>query len=506
MATPASALRPVREDFQWDVFISYRSPDRPASERIARKLTEMGLKVWWDDWEVRPGSDFQSALWEALRKCWATIVLVGPSTVGGWQEREVKAAIDAQVKANKPVIPVFLPEISNPDKVELEFLGLYSRVVFERSLDEQPAYNRLSWGITGINPDRPVPTPPTVSPPGPPPPAPRETERDQALTWLGDWLRTGNVTFFLGMGAAGAGPQLPPRSWEIARELLGELRIIGNADVNMLPPVDIAATFFAIAHSDPVLENRVINLIQSRSAEIPASYRCLASVIARLVRREKPRGRSFQKQLVLTPNIHLMVERALLRERLPFTRVVQHKSDRTLYVTDFHDVGYLPSDDQIDDFIAGRDPTPLSPETVTGSKLAEPILYKMCGSQDLAGSCALTRPQLLTQARMAIAEHLIPAELQKIAANTPIVFLGTGLLNSDFQYSRHTVLFEAWQSDHRKYLIELPPDQERDDGYRRMETGIWDKIKDSKMLPNLTTVEESSSVFLQGLLDRIARP
>ena len=38
-----------------------------------------------------------------------------------------------------------------------------------------------------------------------------------------------------------------------------------------------------------------------------------------------------------------------------------------------------------------------------------------------------------------------------------------------------------------------------------MEAGIWDKIKQSAMRRNLTTVEESSGAFLQALLDRIER-
>ena len=114
-------------------------------------------------------------------------------------------------------------------------------------------------------------------------------------------------------------------------------------------------------------------------------------------------------------------------------------------------------------------------------------------------SCALTRPQLLAQARSVIANHLIPDEFQTAASNTPIVFLGTGLLDPDFQYISHTVLFDAWESAHPKYLVQLAPDQDSEDGYRRMEAGIWDKIKQSAMRRNLTTVEEFGDRFLQRL-------
>src|SRR5271165_3638046 len=101
MTLVAGAHSPVRENFKWDVFLSYRHPDRDAVEQIAKKLSEMGLQVWWDQWEIAPGDNFQDKLWDGLTRSWATVVFVGPKTVGGWQEQEVQAAIDRQVKDGK---------------------------------------------------------------------------------------------------------------------------------------------------------------------------------------------------------------------------------------------------------------------------------------------------------------------------------------------------------------------------------------------------------------------
>jgi hypothetical protein len=140
MGLLSGTQKPVREGFQWDVFLSYRHPDRDSVEYIATKLSEMDLKVWWDEWEVAPGEDFQQKLWDGLTRSWATAVFIGPKTLGGWQEKEVKAAIEKQVKSGKPVIPVFLPNVPDPDKIEIEFLGLNSRVVFERALTEDRVY------------------------------------------------------------------------------------------------------------------------------------------------------------------------------------------------------------------------------------------------------------------------------------------------------------------------------------------------------------------------------
>jgi hypothetical protein len=83
------------------------------------------------------------------------------------------------------------------------------------------------------------------------------------------------------------------------------------------------------------------------------------------------------------------------------------------------------------------------------------------------------------------------------------VFLGTSLLDSDFQYMSHTVLFNAWKSDHPKYLVRPAPDQEQADGDRRTEAGMWEQIKRSAMRRNLNTVEMSGEQFLGRLLEAI---
>jgi hypothetical protein len=500
MALLAGAQSPVRDDFKWDVFLSYRHPDRDAVEQIAKKLGEMGLQVWWDEWEVAPGDKFQEKLWDGLKRSRATAVFIGPKTVGGWQEQEVQTAIDIQVKEGRRVIPIFLPDVPDPDQIDIPFVPLNSRVVFQHSLTDQRVINRIYWGITGINPDRP----PKAPPPEPQEPQADAVGSDEGINWLSDWLRSGNVTFFVGPGVAGGGSTFPPRNWDIARNLLSEMKLIETDDIKFLPPMDIATTLFAVSKTDPVLEVKIVSLIQSRSSLIPPAQQNLANLLMRLTKREMPRGRKPQKQLVLTTNIDLMTERALLRSGVRFTRVVQHKSQPSLYVTSYHDVPVIPSNpDQLDDLITAKGAKELSPEAVAGDMVMEPILYKLHGSQDIEGSCALTRPQLLAQARSAIANHLIPAELQKIASNTPIVFLGTGLLDPDFQYISQTVLFDAWESAHPKYLVQLAPDQDSEDGYRRMEAGIWDKIKQSAMQRKLATIEEFGDRFLQRLTDAL---
>jgi len=97
-------------------------------------------------------------------------------------------------------------------------------------------------------------------------------------------------------------------------------------------------------------------------------------------------------------------------------------------------------------------------------------------------------------------------ELIKIAQNTYIVFLGTGFLAPDFQYLANTILFDAWQSDYKKFLIQVPPTLESSDPYRCIEAGIWPELKSTALRKNLTTVEEEGDRFLNRLLTRLMTP
>jgi hypothetical protein len=508
MATAtASSPKPLREHFEWDVFLSYRKPDLPAVTEIARTLRSKGIRVWFDEWCAQPGRDFQDTLADGLKASWATAVFIGPSTVGGWQEKEVKSAINTQVQSNKPVMAVFLPDVGDIDKIELPpFLGLNTRIVFKTSMADEDALNRLIWGITDKNPYETATPAPVVSVPTPPTDTAAIAD---SLLYLSAWLKnSGKVTFFIGPAACRIDPAFPPRDFEIARQLLLDLHVIEPGAAHVHFPIDVAATFYGIGKTDPVLEQTVFDMIAGRSGSIPPLYESLAKLLVSLTGREKPRGRRPEKQLILTSNIDVMIERALLRAGIGFTRVVQHKKEVKLHLASFRNLrtGAGLDVSQLDEIIWNQPDSEMTPEALTGSVLEEPILYKLRGSQDLPGSCALTRPQLLNLARSVIADKLVPDEMQKITANTPIVFLGTGMLAPEFQYASNTLLFKAWDSDYRKFMIQVAPGQDRDDPHRQLETGIWQEVKKSALTKNLTTVEEQGDGFLNQLMATLGMP
>jgi hypothetical protein len=52
----------VTVDSKFDIFLSHSSRDQEFSSRLASDLAEAGLRVWIDQWHIRPGESFAEAI------------------------------------------------------------------------------------------------------------------------------------------------------------------------------------------------------------------------------------------------------------------------------------------------------------------------------------------------------------------------------------------------------------------------------------------------------------
>jgi|SRR5712664_3797839 len=132
---------------QFDVFLSYHSDDRELATQIASELRDSGLRVWFDQWELRPGWTWVERLDDAIKDSNAAVVLIGPSGVGPWEAAEVRGALQRYVSRGSPVIPVILPGVKEP-VVLPSFLEQHTWVDC-RSKSSHERLDALVWGITG---------------------------------------------------------------------------------------------------------------------------------------------------------------------------------------------------------------------------------------------------------------------------------------------------------------------------------------------------------------------
>jgi hypothetical protein len=136
------------DDF--DVFLSHNSLDKPQVEDIGNRLRARGLRVWLDEWELRPGFPWQEGLEEAIQASRAVAVFIGAEGLGAWQEPEMRAFIARSRREKVPVIPVLLPGCPDSPQLNL-FLEAYTWVDLRDGVTEE-GLSRLAWGITGAKP------------------------------------------------------------------------------------------------------------------------------------------------------------------------------------------------------------------------------------------------------------------------------------------------------------------------------------------------------------------
>ena len=134
----------------YDVFISYRHPDRASASQLKSLLIARDLKVWFDEDESPPGEPFQAGMEKGLVKSRAIAILIGTNTLAGWQEAEMQVALNFQRRDGTRVIPVLLPGVSADVKIPV-FLDNNTRVNFDKQLDEKAAIDRLYWELRSGN-------------------------------------------------------------------------------------------------------------------------------------------------------------------------------------------------------------------------------------------------------------------------------------------------------------------------------------------------------------------
>jgi WD40 repeat protein len=135
----------------FDVFLSYSRTDAEAVRQVQSYLREAGLATFIDRDQLPAGQPWLSALEQAIARCGAIAVFIGPTGLGTWQQREVQLALDRQALAIRggrsfPVIPILLPKVEDPPG---GFLRLQTWVDLRSDLADPSQIQSLLSGIRG---------------------------------------------------------------------------------------------------------------------------------------------------------------------------------------------------------------------------------------------------------------------------------------------------------------------------------------------------------------------
>ena len=111
MATPTK--------FTYDVFLSHNSKDKVRVRRLAERLRGAGLRVWFDDWVIRPGDDIYLTIERGLGAARTLVLCLSPAAVESeWVGLERSTVLFRDPSnADRRFIPLLLADCDLPDTI-----------------------------------------------------------------------------------------------------------------------------------------------------------------------------------------------------------------------------------------------------------------------------------------------------------------------------------------------------------------------------------------------------
>ncbi len=79
----------MAEQFQYDVFLNHGSKDKPVVRKIAERLREAGLRLWFDEWVLKPGDSIPAKIEEGLEHSRVLVLCMSAQAFGSdWAQLE----------------------------------------------------------------------------------------------------------------------------------------------------------------------------------------------------------------------------------------------------------------------------------------------------------------------------------------------------------------------------------------------------------------------------------
>ena len=128
----------MKKPFAYDVFLSHSSKDKPAVQELAQRLQADGLRVWLDEWEIKPGDLIGLQIEKGLEQSRTLILIMSQNAFASeWVtlERHTVLFRDPTNK-DRRFIPLLLDQTDIPD-----ILKQFAYVDWREPTDQQ--YARL---------------------------------------------------------------------------------------------------------------------------------------------------------------------------------------------------------------------------------------------------------------------------------------------------------------------------------------------------------------------------
>ena len=94
LPSPAPMAGPQHTSFRYDIFLSHSSADKPVVRQLAERLRQAGLRVWFDEWIIKPGDLISAKIEEGLEHAAVLLFCMSANAFGSeWVGLEHHTAI-----------------------------------------------------------------------------------------------------------------------------------------------------------------------------------------------------------------------------------------------------------------------------------------------------------------------------------------------------------------------------------------------------------------------------
>jgi hypothetical protein len=107
----------MSETFLYDVFISHNSKDKPIVRELAQRLRKDGLRVWLDEWEIKPGDPISLKIEQGLQQSRVLVLAMSANAFGSnWVSLERHTALFRDpTNLKRRFVPLRLDDAPIPD-------------------------------------------------------------------------------------------------------------------------------------------------------------------------------------------------------------------------------------------------------------------------------------------------------------------------------------------------------------------------------------------------------
>lgn len=143
--------------FEYDVFLSYSHKDKNIVYDLASRLKQDGIRVWLDDWVIRPGDSIPIKIQHGLEKSHTLLMCMSPAYFGSeWGMLEHHTILFRDpTNMHRRLIPLLIVDCTRPDIIaHLKYIDWrnssdesYDKILASCQKNDSELFSTLSSGV-----------------------------------------------------------------------------------------------------------------------------------------------------------------------------------------------------------------------------------------------------------------------------------------------------------------------------------------------------------------------